>query len=57
MTAKHRIQLEQSALREKINGLLGLAEMTDEQRGELTVATERGTVLEGELQGGSYCRA
>ena len=50
MTAKHRIQLEQSALREKINGLLGLAEMTEEQRGELTTATERGTVLEGEYR-------
>ena len=51
MTAKHRIQLEQSALRETINRLLGLAEMTDEQRGELTTATERGTALEVELRG------
>ena len=50
MTAKHRIQLEQSKLRETINRLLGLAEMTDEQRGELTTATERGTALEVELR-------
>ena len=50
MTAKTRIMLEQSALRETINRLLGLAEMTEEQRGELTVATERGTALEGELR-------
>ena len=51
MTAKQRIQLEQSKLRETINRLLGLAEMTEEQRGELTTATERGTALEGELRG------
>ena len=50
MTAKQRIQLEMSSLRQTINGLLGLAEMTEEQRGELTVATERGTVLEGEYR-------
>ena len=41
--------LEQSKLRETINRLLGLAEMTEEQRGELTVATERGTALEGRV--------
>ena len=50
MTAKHRIQLEQSKLRETINRLLGLAEMTPEQRQELTTATERGTALEVELR-------
>ena len=50
MTAKQRIQLEQSTLRETINRLLGLAEMTEEQRGELTVATERATALEVELR-------
>ena len=43
MTAKHRIQLEQSALRETINGLLGLTELTDEQRGELSTATSNQT--------------
>ena len=50
MTAKQRIQLEMSSLRQTINGLLGQTEMTDEQRGELTVATERGTALEVELR-------
>ena len=43
VTAKHRIQLEQSALRETINGLLGLTELTDEQRGELSTATSNQT--------------
>ena len=57
MTLTHRIQLEQSKLRETINRLLGLAEMTEEQRGELTVATERATDLEVELRAAAYCRA
>ena len=50
MTLTQRIQLEQSKLRETINRLLGLAEMTEEQRGELSVATERATALEVELR-------
>ena len=50
MTLTQRIQLEQSKLRETINRLLGLAEMTEEQRGELTVATERATALEVEYR-------
>ena len=50
MTLTQRIQLEQSKLRETINRLLGLAEMTTEQRSELTVATERATALEVELR-------
>ena len=50
MTAAKTIELELSKLRVKINGLLGLAEMTTEQRQELTTATERGTALEVEKQ-------
>ena len=42
MTLTQRIQLEQSKLRETINRLLGLAEMTEEQRGELLGCNRKG---------------
>ena len=50
MTAAKRIDGELSKLRVKINGLLGLAEMTEEQRSELTQATESSTALEVQYQ-------
>ena len=50
MTAKQRLLLEQSKLRETINRLLGEAELSEEQRGELDKATERAQALEIELR-------
>ena len=50
MTVKQTLLLEQSRLRESINSLLALDELSDEQRGEMTKATERSMELEGELR-------
>ena len=50
MTAKQRLLLEQSKLRELINGLLGEAELSVEQRASMDKATERATALEVELR-------
>ena len=50
MTTLQRLQLEQSEKRQKINELLALGELTDEQRGELGGLTTRLTNLEPELR-------
>lgn len=50
MTALQRLQLEQSEIREKINGLLALDTLTDEQRGELGTLTTRGQEIEPEIR-------
>ena len=50
MTAKQRLQLEQSAKREKLNELLGLDTLTDEQRSELDTLTKRAQEIEVELR-------
>ena len=41
MTAKQRLLLEQSKIRERLNELLGKDELADEERAELGEKTER----------------
>ena len=41
MTKRQKLQIEQSELRQKINALLGLDELTDEQRAEMEAHTTR----------------
>ena len=50
MTKRQKLQIEQSDLREKINALLGLDELTDEQRAEMEAHTNRAQELEPELR-------
>ena len=52
MTARQRLQIEQSEKRQKINDLLAIdsAELSDEQRGELDTLTKRMQTLEVELR-------
>ena len=51
MLASHRLQLEQSELREKINGYLEHeSDLTDEHRADLDLLTKRGIALELELR-------
>ena len=50
MTPLQRLQLEQSEKREKLNTILALDAMTDEQRTDMTGLTERLTLLEPELR-------
>ena len=50
MTKRQKLQIEQSELRQKINALLGLDELTDEQRAEMEADTKRAQELEPELR-------
>ena len=50
MTKLQKLQLEQSEKRQKVNELLALDELSDEQRGELGTLTTRLTNLETELR-------
>ena len=50
MTAAQRIAVRQSEIRESINGLLGIAERTDDQQAELHKLTAEGTRLETEYR-------
>ena len=50
MTKRQKLQIEQSELRQKINALLGLDELTDEQRAEMEAHTTRMQTLEPELR-------
>ena len=50
MTKRQKLQIEQSELRQKINALLGLDELTDEQRAEMEAHTKRAQELEPELR-------
>ena len=50
LTKKQELLIEQSRLRETINRLLGLDELSDEQRSEMSTATDRAMELEGELR-------
>ena len=50
MTVTQRLLIEQSKLRQRLNELLGLDELSDEQRSEMDTATERAQALEGELR-------
>ena len=50
MTKRMKLLLEQSEKRQKLNGLLALDEMTDEQRGEMETLTARMQQLEPELR-------
>ena len=50
MTRRQKLQLEQSENRQKINELLGLDELTDEQRGELDTLTKRMQHIEVEMR-------
>ena len=50
MTKRQKLMLEQSEKRQKLNELLALDEMTDEQRGEMETLTARMQQLEPELR-------
>ena len=50
MTKRQKLALEQSEKRQKINELLGLDELTDEQRGELDTLTKRMQHIEVEMR-------
>ena len=50
MTRRQKLQLEQSEKRQKINELLGLDELTDEQRGELDTLTKRMQHIEVDMR-------
>ena len=50
MTPAQRLQIEQSEKRQKINELLGVEELSDEQRSELDTLTKRMQNLEVELR-------
>ena len=50
MTKRQKIQLEQSEKRQKINELLGLDELSDEQRGDLDTLTKRMQHIEVEMR-------
>ena len=50
MTKKQQILTRQSEIREKLNGLLGIDERTDEQNAELATLTTEAQTLEPELR-------
>ena len=50
MTKRQRLQIEQSEKRQRLNELLALDELTDEQRGELDTLTKRMQQIEVELR-------
>lgn len=50
MTKRQKLQLEQSEKRQKINELLALDELTDEQRAELDTLTKRMQQIEVEMR-------
>ena len=50
MTVKQRLLIEQSKLRQRLNELLGMDELSDELRSEMDKATERAQSLETELR-------
>jgi len=50
MTPRQKLQIEQSEKRQKINELLGLDDLSDEQRGELDTLTKRMQQIEVELR-------
>ena len=50
MTKRQKLQLEQSEKRQKINELLGLDELSDEQRSELDTLTKRMQHIEVEMR-------
>lgn len=50
MTKSQKLQIEQSEKRQKLNELLGLDELTDEQRGEMSTLTKRMQEIEVELR-------
>ena len=50
MTKRQKLQLEQSEKRQKINELLGLDELSDEQRGDLDTLTKRMQHIEVEMR-------
>ena len=50
MTRRQRLQLEQSEKRQKLNELLALDELSDEQRGELESLTKRMQEIEVEIR-------
>ena len=50
MLKSHKLQVEQSELRERINGYLGKDELDDGERGELDGLTKRGQALELEFR-------
>ena len=52
MTARQRLQLEQSEIRQKLNTLLAVepGELTEEQRAEMDTLTARAQQLEPELR-------
>ena len=50
MTPRQKLQIEQSEKRQRLNELLALDELTDEQRGELDSLTKRAQQIEVELR-------
>lgn len=50
MTKRQKLQLEQSEKRQRLNELLGLDELTDEQRAELETLTKRMQQIEVEMR-------
>ena len=50
MTIKQRLELEQSELRQRINELLSVEELTDEQRTEMATLTTRAQEIEVEIR-------
>ena len=50
MTASQRLQLEQSEVRQKLNGLLAKDTLTDAERAELEALTKRAQEIEPELR-------
>ena len=51
VTKRQKLQIEQSEKRQRLNELLGLDGLADEQRGELDTLTKRMQQLEVELRG------
>ena len=50
MTARQRLELEQSEIRQRLNELLGKTELSSEERAELGEKTERAQALEVEMR-------
>ena len=50
MTKRQKLQIEQSEKRQRLNELLGLDGLADEQRGELDTLTKRMQQLEVQLR-------
>ena len=50
MTTLQKLQLRQSEIRQSINGLLGNADRTEDEQGELEKLTGEGTRIEPEIR-------